>query len=61
MYEDKFLFVSCNTAGGTNLLKCYKPDKVIVNNKEIKKVLIGIIDSKIKIEGVDCLLHKDII
>ena len=47
------------------LLKCIKIKNIQINNKIITNVLLGISDTKINIDGVDCLLNnklrKDII
>ena len=48
-------FTSVNTEG---VIKCFKPDKLVVNNKEISNYLIGLSDKKIKIEGVNIILHS---
>lgn len=43
------------------LIKCFKADKVIINEKEYKKVIIGVLNHKIKIDGIDCLLNKKLL
>ncbi len=48
-------FVSLNSDG---LLKCIKVDKIVINNHIFKNYLIGLSDRKIKIDGVNCLLHS---
>ena len=48
-------FASVNTEG---IIKCFKPDKIIVNDKEIKNYLVGISNKKIKIDGVNIILHS---
>lgn len=48
-------FTSVNTEG---IIKCFKPDKIIVNNKEINNYLVGISNKKIKIDGVNVILHS---
>jgi len=40
------------------LIKCFKADKVIIDEKEYFKVIIGVLNNKIKIDGIDCLLNK---
>lgn len=49
------------TGVSRGLIKCFKADKVIINEKEYEKVIIGILDNKIKIDGVDCLLNKKLL
>jgi len=58
--NDKYLLVSYNTIESSNLLKCYKPDKVIINKKVFKKILIAISNEKIIIDNIDCLLPNKI-
>ena len=55
------IIVPAHTIVGTKLIECIKIDNLIIDNIEIKKeVLLGIIDRKIKIDGIDCLLHYQI-
>ena len=39
-------------------MKCLKVDKIIIHNKVYKNYLIGLMDNKIKIDGVNCILHS---
>ncbi len=49
-------YESINSCG---LLKCVAPDKIhIIGVGERRQVLVGISKEKIKIEGVNCLLHS---
>ena len=48
-------FTSINTEG---IIKCFKPDKLFVNNKLFNNYLIGLSNKKIKIDGVDLILHS---
>ena len=41
-----------------NILKCIKPDKVIVNNKTFSNYLVGLSKNKFQIDGVECILHS---
>lgn len=43
------------------LIKCFKADKVIINEKTYEKVIIGVLKNKIKIDGIDCLLNKKLL
>ena len=40
------------------ILKCLKPDKIIVNNKPFFNYLVGLSDKRIQIDGVECILHS---
>ena len=40
------------------LLKCIKIKNIQINNKIINNVMLGISDTKINIDGVDCLLNN---
>lgn len=59
-YENSIL-VPYNTASGNSILKCVVVDKLIIDGKEKKRVLLGIINKQFNIEGVDMLLHNDLI
>ncbi len=59
-YED-VIMVPMETANSTTILKCIKPDKLYVDGKEIKNVLIGISPKAFKIQDINMILHKDII
>lgn len=59
--EDNYILVPYYTAGGDGLLKCVKPDIIYIDGKEYKRsVLVGFSDSPRLIDGVDVILHKDI-
>ena len=60
-YEDAIL-VPYMTASGNSILKCVVADKLIIEKSiEVSNVLIGVIDNKLNIEGVNMLLHNDLI
>lgn len=59
--DDNYILVPYYTAGGDGLLKCIRVDKVIVNGSSYKNVLVGFSDSPRLIDGVDVILHKDIV
>lgn len=56
---ENYLFIPYETIDNTSLLKAFKPDLVIINEKEIKNVLVGIIDS-VSIDGADVILNNNI-
>jgi len=55
-----YFYVPYKTIDKIGVLKCMKADKVRINGKEKKKVLIGILDYKIKMDGINCLLNTRI-
>ena len=55
-YKD-IILVPYETASGSSVLKCLKVDKLIIDNKECSG-LIGFMDKKIKIDGVDIILNS---
>lgn len=59
-YDDGLL-VPIETANKKSLLKCIKVDKLIVEDKEIKNAIIGLMDKKFNIQDINMILHKDIL
>ena len=43
------------------MLKIYKCDKVVINNKIYKNIYLGICEDKINIDGVDVLLNNKLL
>lgn len=59
--EDKYILVPYHTINGNGLLKCIKPDIIFIDGIGCKgNVLIGFSDSFNFGDGVDVILHKDI-
>ncbi len=56
----KKILVPYKTVNKSDLLECFKVDKIFINNKYIKNVLIGLSKNKIEIDGVDCILNQNI-
>ena len=56
--ENDIIYVPFSSVNTEGIIKCFKPDKIIVNNKEIKNYLVGISNKKIKIDGVNIILHS---
>lgn len=50
-------FKALNTEG---IIKCIKPDKLLINEKEIKSCLIGLSEEKLMIEGCNCILPNSL-
>jgi len=58
---DNILLVPYDTLNNHGLLKCIVPDKIYIDKVGIKtNFLIGISEEKINIEGVDCILHTNL-
>ena len=56
------IMVPASTIIGTKLIECIKINNLKIDNKLIKQeVLLGLINKKIKIDGIDCLLHYQIL
>lgn len=59
--DDNYILVPYYTMSGEGLLKCIKPDIIFIEGIGYKgNVLIGFSDSPKLIDGVDVILHKDI-
>ena len=57
----KKILVPAHTIIGTQLIECIKINKLKIDDIEIKKeVLLGFINKKIKIDGIECLLNNEI-
>ena len=53
----EFMLVPLVTASGSDMVKCIKTKKVLVNNKEFDNILLGIIDN-INLDGIDIILNN---
>ena len=59
--EDTYILVPYHTINGNGLLKCIKPDIIFIDGIGYKgNILIGFSDSFNFGDGVDVILHKDI-
>lgn len=59
--EDNYILVPYYTMSGEGLLKCIKPDIIFIDGIGYKRnVLVGFSESPKLIDGVDVILHKDI-
>lgn len=59
-YKDGIL-VPMETANNKTILKCIKVEKLIIDNKTINNVLIGLSNKPFEIQDINMILHKDII
>ncbi len=51
-------FKALNTTG---LLDCFVPDKVLINDKELKNYLVGISNKELNLCGCRCILPNDLV
>ncbi len=59
--EDRFILVPYHTINGEGLLKCIKPEKVYIEKIGYKNnLLVAFSSSPSTINGVEVLLHKDL-
>lgn len=54
--DKKLIYVPYKTITGSGVIPCYKIDKVLVDNKEFKNLLIGNTKKNIKIGTANCIL-----
>ncbi len=59
--NQKIYYVPFHSLGNNNLLKCFKPEYVSIDNKKYKNYLIGISDKKFSLEGVECILNNKVL
>lgn len=59
--SDKFFYIPYKGVNGEGMIKCIKVDKIEISGVLKKDVVVGILNEKIKIDGVDCLLNKKIL
>ena len=60
--NNKKILVPAHTIKGTELIECIKIKKLKIDNKEIKKeTLLGFINRRIQIDGIDCLINYEIL
>lgn len=57
----KMVLIPITTATGTTLMKCFTPSEVTIDEQPLKKsVLIGFLDEKLLLDGVDIILSLKI-
>ena len=57
----QFFYIPYKGINGSGIIKCFKADKIIINNLEKENIIVGLMKEKIKIDGIDCLLNKKIL
>lgn len=56
------ILVPYETATGTSMLSCIKPTKITIKGiGERKNCLVGVLQNKIGIDGIDCILQEQIL
>lgn len=58
--KQKIYYVPFHSLGNNNLLKCFKPEYVKIENNTYKNYLLGISDKKFSMEGVECILNNKV-
>ena len=56
-----FFYIPYKGVNSEGIIKCFKVDKILINDLIKKNVIVGLLTDKIKIDGVDCLLNKRIL
>lgn len=57
--NEKELIVPYKVLNNSDILRCIKTKKIVVNNKVYKNILVGISFNKIYIDGIDCILNNN--
>ena len=55
---ENIIYTPYKSLNNEGILKCFKPDKLLIDKKEFSNYLIGISNNKFKIDGVNCILHS---
>lgn len=58
---DKPIVVPINTINSTGIINCFKPDELIINNKNYSNYLIGLSNKKINLMGCNCILPNTLL
>ena len=53
---NKVLYIPYKALNSSGVIPCIRPDKIIINNKEINNCLIGLSKDKFYIDGLSCIL-----
>jgi stage II sporulation protein GA (sporulation sigma-E factor processing peptidase) len=56
--EEKYFYVPFNSLNNHNLIKCFKPSYIEIENHKFNNYLVAISDKKFNIDGVKCLLNN---
>lgn len=50
------IYVPCSLINGSTLIKCYKPNLLVINNRVVNNCLIGVTDYDYSFDGVDAII-----
>ena len=53
---NKYIYVPYKALNTSGIIKCFKADRIIINNKIFNNCLIGISNNNFDLEDIDCLL-----
>lgn len=56
LISNEFLFVPYKALNTEGIIKCYKPNSVVINGKEFKNCLVGVSKDKFSLNDIDCIL-----
>ena len=56
----KVIYVPYKALNTSGIIPCVRPDKIFINDKEIKHCLVGVAAEKFELTGVDCILPNRI-
>ncbi|MDO4963679.1 MAG: sigma-E processing peptidase SpoIIGA, partial [bacterium] len=56
----EFRLIPYNTVNGASMIKAIKIDKIVIESREYKNILLGIIDN-ICIDGIDIILNRKLL
>ncbi len=59
--QERFYYIPFNSLNNHNLVECFKPLYVVINEKKYKNYLIAISDKKFHLDGVQCLLNNSLL
>ena len=58
---DRFFYIPYKAVNGSGIIKCFKADKIEIDDLTKENIIVGLLNEKIKIDGVDCLLNKKLL
>lgn len=57
--NEDYILVPINTVNSKGMIRCFRINKLLIDGKEQKeKFLVGVMNEKIKIDGVSCILPE---
>ena len=51
-----FLYIPYKALNTTGIIPCFRPDKVVINDREFSNCLVGLARDKFSLSGVNCIL-----